>query len=245
MINKEVLTKLKDSIKLNVYEVKIWTSLLARGISSAGELADISGVPRSRCYDVLESLEKKGFVFMKIGKPIKYIAVAPEEVLETIKKETRIEENRLLALMDSIKETDAFGELQKLYTNGINYVNSDEISTSIKGRNNINVFLKEIFGKATKNITIHTTEKGLKRKMKVLKKAYSKKVNVSVHAPVDKLDAMDENIVFNKSDKGLRLVNVDDELLLFTSHEEVDPEHELAIWIKSKFVIDAINGFIE
>jgi len=39
-------------------------------------------VPRSRCYDVLESLEKKGFIISKIGKPLKYIAVPPEEVVE-------------------------------------------------------------------------------------------------------------------------------------------------------------------
>jgi len=42
----------------------------------------ISNVPRSRTYDVLESLEKKGFVVMKLGKPIKYIALPPEEVIE-------------------------------------------------------------------------------------------------------------------------------------------------------------------
>jgi len=56
---KQFLIDLKNHFKLNIYEVKIWTALLSRGIASAGELADISGVPRSRCYDVLETLEKK------------------------------------------------------------------------------------------------------------------------------------------------------------------------------------------
>ena len=56
---------------LNLYEVKIWTALLSRGVSTAGELSDIANVPRSRTYDVLESLEKKGFIIMKLGKPIK------------------------------------------------------------------------------------------------------------------------------------------------------------------------------
>ena len=68
---KQFLMDLKKHFRLNIYEAKIWTALLSRGIASAGELADISGVPRSRCYDVLESLEKKGFIIMKIGKPIK------------------------------------------------------------------------------------------------------------------------------------------------------------------------------
>ncbi|MBS3095823.1 hypothetical protein J4480_00115, partial [Candidatus Woesearchaeota archaeon] len=36
---------------INGYEVKIWTALLSRGVSTAGELSDIANVPRSRSYD--------------------------------------------------------------------------------------------------------------------------------------------------------------------------------------------------
>jgi len=86
LLHKESLNELRQRFKLNIYEVKIWTSLLSRGIAAASELAEISGVPRSRCYDVLESLEKKGFIIMKIGKPIKYIAVQPEAVMDRVKK---------------------------------------------------------------------------------------------------------------------------------------------------------------
>ncbi len=77
IVQDTFLKKLRGAFDLNIYEVKIWTALLSRGIASAGELADISNVPRSRSYDVLESLEKKGFVIMKLGKPIKYIAIQP------------------------------------------------------------------------------------------------------------------------------------------------------------------------
>jgi len=65
--DQETIKKIK-SFGLNTYEVKIWTALLSRGVSTAGELSDIANVPRSRSYDVLESLEKKGFVIMKPGK---------------------------------------------------------------------------------------------------------------------------------------------------------------------------------
>ena len=81
IVQKHFLNKLRD-FGLNSYEAKLWTALLSRGISTAGELSDIANVPRSRSYDVLESLEKKGFVVMKLGKPIKYIAVSPKEVVE-------------------------------------------------------------------------------------------------------------------------------------------------------------------
>src|SRR3970282_1413045 len=86
IVKEEFLSKLRRYFCLNLYEVKIWTALLSRGVSTAGELSDIANVPRSLSYDVLESLEKKGFVIMKLGKPIKYIAVPPTEVVERVKK---------------------------------------------------------------------------------------------------------------------------------------------------------------
>ena len=61
IVKEEFLSKLRLYFSLNLYEVKIWTALLSRGVSTAGELSDIANVPRSRSYDVLESLEKKGF----------------------------------------------------------------------------------------------------------------------------------------------------------------------------------------
>ncbi|MDO8628634.1 MAG: helix-turn-helix domain-containing protein, partial [Nanoarchaeota archaeon] len=86
IVKDEFLNKLRQYFGLNLYEVRIWTALLSRGVSTAGELSDIGNVPRSRAYDVLESLEKKGFVVMKLGKPIKYLAVEPREVVERVKK---------------------------------------------------------------------------------------------------------------------------------------------------------------
>ena len=79
MDNQETTKKTK-LFGLNTYEARIWAALLSRGVSTAGELSDIANVPRSRSYDVLESLEKKGFVVMKVGKPIKYLAIPPKEV---------------------------------------------------------------------------------------------------------------------------------------------------------------------
>ena len=59
IMNDQFLKKLRSAFDLNEYEAKIWTALLSKGVSAAGELSDIGDVPRSRSYDVLESLEKK------------------------------------------------------------------------------------------------------------------------------------------------------------------------------------------
>ena len=53
IVKEEFLSRLRKIFDLNLYEVKIWTALLSRGTSTAGELSNISDVPRSRTYDIL------------------------------------------------------------------------------------------------------------------------------------------------------------------------------------------------
>ena len=110
IVKEEFLSKLRRYFSLNLYEVKIWTALLSRGVSTAGELSDIANVPRSRSYDVLESLEKKGFVVMKLGKPIKYIAVPPNEVLERVKKNMNEEAKEKVKRLEELKGTEVVDE---------------------------------------------------------------------------------------------------------------------------------------
>ena len=85
--------KVFDSLKgigLNLYERKLWVALLARGTSTAGELSSMANVPRSRSYDILQSLAEKGFVVVQTAKPLKYVAIAPEEALERAKKNSQL-----------------------------------------------------------------------------------------------------------------------------------------------------------
>ncbi len=85
LVKQELVNKIKDYFGLNIYETKVWLALLGKGVASAGEIAEISKVPRSRTYDVLETLERKGFSIVKIGKPVKYIGIKPRIILERLK----------------------------------------------------------------------------------------------------------------------------------------------------------------
>ncbi len=159
IIQPELLNKLKD-FSLNSYESKIWVALLSRGVSTAGELSDIANVPRSRSYDVLESLEKKGFVVLKLGKPIKYLAVAPEEVIERVKKKINKETLSKLKILNEIKSTDILDELNSLYKQGIKSVTPFDLSGVIRGRTNLYNHIESMIRKAKKSISISTSEKG-------------------------------------------------------------------------------------
>src|SRR3989339_498766 len=177
IVKEEFLKKLKSAFELNEYEVKIWTSLLSKGIATAGELSDISDVPRSRSYDVLESLEKKGFIIMKIGKPIKYMVIKPLEIMDRLKKDVSLNTEQKIKDMEKVKETETFKEIDLLYKQGIEHIDASDLSGSFKGRANINSQLDSLMKRAEKSIVIMTTEKGLLRKRELLKSAAKKMKN--------------------------------------------------------------------
>lgn len=68
---------LKSAFGLNSYESKIYVALLGGGMR-AGDAAQASGVPQSRTYDTLRSLQKKGFVTESDGM---YRSAKPASVL--------------------------------------------------------------------------------------------------------------------------------------------------------------------
>src|SRR3989344_7742897 len=115
IIKDDLLSKLRRYFDLNLYEVKLWGSLLSRGVSTAGELSDIADVPRSRSYDVLESLEKKGFVVMKLGKPIKYIAIPPNEVVDRVRKNMHMESQEKIKRLETVRGSPLLVELETLH----------------------------------------------------------------------------------------------------------------------------------
>ena len=73
---------------LNKYEASAYVTIVKRSVSSAREISKFSGVPYSRIYDVLDSLEKKGWIFIESGKPLRYKANDLKRILEKIEKKT-------------------------------------------------------------------------------------------------------------------------------------------------------------
>jgi len=239
---------------LNLYEVKIWTALLSRGVSTAGELSDIANVPRSRSYDVLESLEKKGFVVMKIGKPIKYIAVPPQEVVERVKKNMREEAEEKIKRLENLKNTEVVNELNTLHTQGVDLVEPADLSGSLRGRHNLYNHLELTLKNAEKSITIMTTSQGFLRKVEGLKtlfeKLKKKGVSIRIAAPITKecKSAVKEisgiASVKNVSDIKARFAIVDGKEVVFMvlDDKEVHPTYDIGIWVNTPFFAKALDN---
>src|SRR6056297_1399285 len=111
LVKQELIGKIRDYFSLNIYETKVWLALLSKGSAYAGEIASLSGVPRSRTYDVLETLEKKGFALAKLGKPAKYLGVKPHIVLEKMKNNVRKEAEDRVVSLSNISSSEEFNKL--------------------------------------------------------------------------------------------------------------------------------------
>ncbi|AHF80138.1 HTH-type transcriptional regulator TrmBL2 [Thermococcus paralvinellae] len=117
MAKDRMVELLQEHFELNLYEARAYVALVAFGVLTPAELASVSEVPAPRTYDVLRSLEKKGFAISQPGKVNKYRPVHPKNILEKFIEEwqERVKEEleakkkakeELLELMTPLIETE-------------------------------------------------------------------------------------------------------------------------------------------
>ncbi len=93
-----------DKIGLTSYEIRTFTALLKAGEITASELSQKSGVPYSKIFEVLGTLEEKGWAGSDDSRPTKYFAKSPATALDTTKqkKEQDFKENQNIILNELI-----------------------------------------------------------------------------------------------------------------------------------------------
>jgi len=257
IVKEEFLSRLRKIFGLNLYEVKVWTALLSRGTSTAGELSNISDVPRSRTYDILESLEKKGFIIMRLGKPIKFVALKPNEVLERVKKNLMREAQERAKRLETLREDEVLEELNGLFTKGVKFVEPSDLSGSLRGRDNLYNHLDMMVRDAEKTITVITTSEGLNRKLEALmpslEQAKKRGVKIRIAAPID-----NNNIKIARELKKVadirrlerikaRFVIIDSNqlMLMLLDDEKFHPNYDIGVWINTEFFAEALEQLFE
>lgn len=84
-------SQLLQTLDLKDYEITALDRLMRLGRTTAPNLAEASGIPKARVYDVLESLGDRGFIEIIPGRPKEYQPRAPEEILQRAKANRRQE----------------------------------------------------------------------------------------------------------------------------------------------------------
>ena len=83
--------KAMESLGLTSYEIKVYLSLLEQGSMTASDISKISGVPYSKIYEVLNSLDNKVWLESDSSRPQKFYPKSPSTALEAVRLQKEIE----------------------------------------------------------------------------------------------------------------------------------------------------------
>ncbi len=104
---------------LNTYEAKAYYVLLTSGEMQASSIARAARIPSQRIYDILNSLEKKGFIQTKYTTPKKFIPVPLKQALDFRIKQIKLDFEKKEKELETVKE-----ELSKINIPAKNHIGS-------------------------------------------------------------------------------------------------------------------------
>jgi sugar-specific transcriptional regulator TrmB len=146
-ISKDVTQVLRE-IGLSAYEIDAYVALLKSGQMTAMEISRKTKVPYSKIYEVLNSLEDKGWIKSIEARPTQYYPIPPLEALATAK--IRIED-KCMGWEQTITN-----ELQPLYEKR-ELVERPDILI-LHGQQGVTTKLEETLKKASQEIMIAAPE---------------------------------------------------------------------------------------
>jgi len=138
------------------YEIKAYLSLLKEYPVNGYALSKKSGIPRSRIYEVLESLRSKQLAFEENGeKSVLYYPLEPQLLIQKVKNE----------FAEMIEKVDQY--TQEVY----HKQEADNKLTVIKGREAILDFIVLLINQANKRIAVSIWEEELEYLREAIDKA--------------------------------------------------------------------------
>ncbi len=210
MINMNI-ENLKQ-LGLTKYESKSYVALLELGPSSGREVAKKSGVPPTRVFDALESLEEKGFVSLIEEKPMVFKAIEPKNAITlfTRKKIDALEgiKNEVIRDLGGIKRTPipkikekfmVVSGFEKMYIHAANLIDLAEkevlIYSSAEGSPDF--VIRTIKNAIKKGVKIRfITSRYIKKNKKFVKRLKDTGLKIKYHKSEDySLSIIDRKIV--------------------------------------------------
>jgi len=107
--------KALEKVGLTSYEIRTFSSLLKGGELTASDFSQKSGVPYSKIYEVLGTLEEKSWIGSDNSRPTKYFAKSPATGLETTKQkiENDFSDNQSIILNELVPLYEKSGTSEK------------------------------------------------------------------------------------------------------------------------------------
>src|SRR3989442_35195 len=169
---------------LTEYEARIYVVLTKMGPRNASEISFLGKVPRPKTYGAIRGLESKGLLRIVTGKPERYMAVSPNDVLIPLVDKVSRETSECVQVVENLSV--AFESSKYVYTEKP-YERYD--LWSVRGREKAYKRVQDMIGEAKVNVFFSTTANGLVRLYKahseILEKASQKVAKVHIAAPVN------------------------------------------------------------
>ncbi|HEX6609077.1 MAG TPA: helix-turn-helix domain-containing protein, partial [Chloroflexia bacterium] len=151
MPDEEQISRLAQ-LGLNAYEARAYLALLGKESFSASQVADLSGVPRQRIYDILASLVEQGLAVSRPGRRgTKYAAVAPGVALQALLGRAKQQVTALEVATNSLITT-----LASQYAAGKGETSPLEYIEVLRGTAAINQRFAEIQANCRREILVFT-----------------------------------------------------------------------------------------
>lgn len=127
-----------ERFNLGEYEIDAYLAVLEHGQLTAGEIADHTAIPQPRVYDTVRSLSDRGLVELRESRPMKVIAIDPEEAFSGMKSSL----------------ADLVSELEERYSAP---AHETEAASLVKSRSTIVRYFKEVIDSAEYELSLSLT----------------------------------------------------------------------------------------
>ncbi|KDE57472.1 ArsR family transcriptional regulator [Halostagnicola sp. A56] len=135
---RSTVERVGDRFNLGEYEIDAYLTVLEQGQLTASEIADRTDIPQPRVYDTVRSLSDRGLVELRESRPMKVVAIDPEEAFENV-------QSSLEQMID---------ELESRYTAP---ARDTEAVSLVKSRSTILRYLEEVIDAAEYELALSLT----------------------------------------------------------------------------------------
>ncbi|ELZ16680.1 TrmB family transcriptional regulator [Haloterrigena salina JCM 13891] len=150
-----------ERFNLGEYEIDAYLTVLEQGQLTASEIADRTDIPQPRVYDTVRSLSDRGLVELRESRPMKVVAIDPEEAFENVQQSL----------------SEMINELEARYTAP---ARDTEAVSLVKSRSTILRYLEEVIDAADYELSLSLTPDLLTRFEDELKAAVDAGVSVDL-----------------------------------------------------------------
>jgi sugar-specific transcriptional regulator TrmB len=252
---EKIITILRK-LGLNRYESKAYLALVSSGVSTAGRLAEQSGIPRAKIYEVLRSLEKQGFAVSTSSRPNKFKPVELGDVVKKLHERTKLDyEGRVKQINEIHLELQENLKDLKPERAASDY---EDMLWVLRGRDNIYSLIDNIVDESKSKIIGATTERGVVRKLfrhkDKLIAAADRGVDVRILAPITRsnvgiLRDVTSKIMINHGNSvSARFVLSDDQrgvIILVSDEDGATATSETGVYINSPYFITGLGHYFE